>query len=107
MIEKIAKQEGVAQGTNVQTEREVGRVMETMLGQLEIQQATQDIESKDSKNCCRKNKKSSPAPSNDSRRKERFSMEAEDINRGKKPRALETDQKWRWRQSAVKNCSNE
>jgi len=43
-IEKIAKQEGV-QGTDVQTEREVGRVMETMLGKLEIQERTEQIAS--------------------------------------------------------------
>jgi hypothetical protein len=42
-IEKIAKQEGV-QGTDVQTEREVGRVMETMLGKLELEELTEQIE---------------------------------------------------------------
>jgi len=33
------------QGTDVQTEREVGRVMETMLGKLEIQERTEQIAS--------------------------------------------------------------
>jgi hypothetical protein len=83
-IEKIAKQEGV-QGTDVQTEREVGRVMETMLGQLEIQQATQDIEARTAKIAAGKIKKARPVMT--AEEKERFSMEAEDINRGKKPRA--------------------
>lgn len=81
-IEKIAKQEGV-QGTDVQTEREVGRVMETMLGQLEIQQATQDIEARTAKIAAGKIKK---APMT-AEEKERFSMGSEDVNRGKKPRA--------------------
>jgi len=82
-IEKIAKQEGV-QGTNVQTERE-GRVMETMLGQLEIQQATQDIEARTAKIASGKIKKAPPAMT--AEEKERFSMASEDVNRGKKPRA--------------------
>jgi hypothetical protein len=77
-IEKIAKQEGV-QGTDVQTEREVGRVMETM------QQATQDIETRTAKIAAGKIKKAPPVMT--AEEKERFSMEAEDINRGKKPRA--------------------
>lgn len=81
-IEKIAKQEGM-QGTDVQTEREVGRVMETMLGQLEIQQATQDIEARTAKIAAGKIKK---APMT-AEEKERFSMGSEDVNRGKKPRA--------------------
>jgi len=83
-IEKIAKQEGV-QGTNVQTEREVGRVMETMLGQLEIQQATQDIEARTAKIASGKIKKAPPVMT--AEEKERFSMASEDVNRGKKPRA--------------------
>lgn len=73
-IEKIAKQEGV-QGTDVQTEREVGRVME----------ATQDIEARTAKIAAGKIKKARPVMT--AEEKERFSMEAEDINRGKKPRA--------------------
>jgi len=83
-IEKIAKQEGM-QGTEVQTEREVGRVMETMLGQLEIQQATQDIEARTAKIAAGKIKKAPPAMT--AEEKERFSMASEDVNRGKKPRA--------------------
>jgi len=73
-IEKIAKQEGV-QGTDVQTEREVGRVME----------ATQDIEARTAKIAAGKIKKARPVMT--AEEKERFSMESEDINRGKKPRA--------------------
>lgn len=70
-IEKIAKQEGV-QGTDVQTERE-------------IQQATQDIEARTAKIAAGKIKKARPVMT--AEEKERFSMESEDINRGKKPRA--------------------
>ena len=40
---KIAKQEGV-QGTDVQTERVVGGLMEEMLGKLELEELTDQIE---------------------------------------------------------------
>ena len=42
-IEKIAKQEGM-QGTDVQTERVVGGLMEEMLGKLELEELTEQIE---------------------------------------------------------------